>query len=945
MDNVDEQLRNKLLQMIPSGVGVFDLTDGVIHVEYLNDGYYQMIHASRTQRTHFQGVSFIEAVYEDDREGLLHTVQASLTQKRQIVHYRCRVLTGNGTYMWLAVRANHEQLDEHTERFFTSYYDIDELIRTQDKLRYNEILLNEFVKFSDVFHFTYYPGDHRYETIMIPDSRNHGSAFRDHFPEDFIHMAQMSSEDADKYNAMIYRIDQGEQEAKCSIQATLNGNKGWYSIHLWNLLDENGRPLRAIGSVIDISRFKEAEIAFMAERRKMKALQGELLAVSCFNVTKDRNMEINNDTDLSYEKPVNDEIYRSAVHENRELSNQNRETLDILMAAAENIPDEEERRYFIRTCSHEGMMNNYAEGRHEITLEYRRKTGRGLLWVSTRVVLLQDPSTGDVLAFYYTSDINDRVIYRKITGHVLHQNYESVAYYNVNNGRMYIKSPDNYESVRFAEHDYAEAVDAAIEKYVTPDEKMELRKKYEIENIISNLMASGSYSIFYTGSEKDRSIPGYPRKRMKCDIFYLDEKRDIIVFLHSNMTDIYEHEREVREKMAQAMHALEMANNAKTEFVSRISHDIRTPISIISSITDFAYEDIHDEKKLRNDLDKIRSANVFLLSLINDVLDISKIDSGKIQLNPEPYTYEEHSANIRNIIETMCEEKGLKCYISARQNHGIIVADKTRINQIILNLISNAVKYTPPGGTVSYISCSKDLADNKVLYSFEIKDTGIGMSREFQAHMFDPFSQEYSNPDRPKGSTGTGLGLSIVKKIVDMMGGTLEVESELGKGTTVRCSIVFPDAARDPAYENFAEKEAEDRKAADVKLSGHILLAEDNPVNTEIAVRILNHFGVTVDCAENGRIAADMFAKSEPGYYHAILMDIQMPVMNGYESTRIIRAMRRPDAAQIPILAMTADAFADAMQKGRDAGMTEYLVKPIDTVKLRQALGKAFQSW
>lgn len=229
--------------------------------------------------------------------------------------------------------------------------------------------------------------------------------------------------------------------------------------------------------MIDISRFKEAEIAFMAERRKMKAFGGELLAVSCFNVTKDRNMEINNDTDLSYEKPVNDEIYRSAVHENRELSNQNRETLDILMAAAENIPDEEEHRYFIRTCSHEGMMNNYAEGRHEITLEYRRKTGRGLLWVSTRVVLLQDPSTGDVLAFYYTSDINDRVIYRKITGHVLHRNYESVAYYNVNNGRMYIKSPDNYESVRFAEHDYAEAVDAAIEKYVTPDEKMELRKK------------------------------------------------------------------------------------------------------------------------------------------------------------------------------------------------------------------------------------------------------------------------------------------------------------------------------------------------------------------------------------------------------------------------------------------------------------------------------------
>jgi CheY-like chemotaxis protein len=218
------------------------------------------------------------------------------------------------------------------------------------------------------------------------------------------------------------------------------------------------------------------------------------------------------------------------------------------------------------------------------------------------------------------------------------------------------------------------------------------------------------------------------------------------------------------------------------------------------------------------------------------------------------------------------------------------------------------------------------------------------MSREFQAHMFDPFSQEYNNPERPKGSTGTGLGLSIVRKVVDMMGGTLEVESELGKGTTVRCSIVFPDAARDPAYKNFMEKEAENRKEADgTMLFGRVLLAEDNPVNTEIALRILERFGMTAECAENGRIAADMFAKSEPGYYHAILMDIQMPVMNGYESTRIIRAMKRSDAAQIPILAMTADAFADAMQKGRDAGMTEYLVKPIDPVKLRKALGKALK--
>ena len=360
-------------------------------------------------------------------------------------------------------------------------------------------------------------------------------------------------------------------------------------------------------------------------------------------------------------------------------------------------------------------------------------------------------------------------------------------------------------------------------------------------------------------------------------------------------------------------------------------------------MTGFAIQDIDHREMLLNDLNKIRTSNTFLLSLINDVLDISRIDSGKVTLNPEPYPFEEHSANIRNVLEPMCEEKGLHCVFERRNaNCGVIVADKVRINQITLNLLSNAVKYTPAGGTVSYISDSEDLPDNKVRFGFEIRDTGIGMSPEFQKIMFEPFSQEYDNPMRPKGISGTGLGLSIVHRMVELMNGSMTVESAPGKGTTIRCSIVFPDATRDPKYRNRLEA-GKAAKEDTEQLSGKVLLAEDNEINMEIAIRIIESYGLTADTAVNGQEAVERFEKSAQGEYAAVLMDIQMPVMNGYDATMQIRKLKRADAKNVPIIAMTADAFNEARQKGIRAGMDEFVVKPIESQKLKGILKAAMK--
>jgi len=386
------------------------------------------------------------------------------------------------------------------------------------------------------------------------------------------------------------------------------------------------------------------------------------------------------------------------------------------------------------------------------------------------------------------------------------------------------------------------------------------------------------------------------------------------------------------------LQASEAANRAKAEFISRISHDIRTPIGAIMNLTQFAREDMDNPEKLKTDLDRIDTSNRFLLSLINDVLDISKVDSGKIDLNPEPYPYEEYTEDIRNILEPMCQEKGLECeIIRTNSDTGVIVADKVRLKQIALNILSNAVKYTPAGGKVKYISRSFNLPDNKVQFGFTVEDNGIGMSEEFQKRMFDDFSQEYDNPNRPQGITGTGLGLSIVKKMVDLMDGTISVESLMGTGTSVTVSIPFPDAVRDEKYKS-AMAEMEQQKEETSLIGGHMLVAEDNMINLEIIRRIMSDFGIETDCAQNGEEAVKLFEASEPDSYMAVLMDLQMPVMNGYEATVKIRNLDRSDALTIPIIAMTADAFDEAAKRAKEAGMTEYLTKPIDVSHIREVL-------
>ena len=376
------------------------------------------------------------------------------------------------------------------------------------------------------------------------------------------------------------------------------------------------------------------------------------------------------------------------------------------------------------------------------------------------------------------------------------------------------------------------------------------------------------------------------------------------------------------------------ANEAKTEFLSRVSHDMRTPLNVILGMSHIAAGQ-QDPAVMRDCLTKIDTSSKFLLGLINDVLDMAQVEQGRIRLHPAPYPMEEFSGYLDAVIRPLCDGKELRFVLDARPLAGKApLIDALRANQILFNLLSNAVKFTPAGGTVTLRLRTRRAGADRLALRVVVGDTGIGMSAAFQQHLFEPFTQEYR--DDVSLGRGTGLGLAVTKKLVDLMGGTIRIRSASGRGTTVTLCGIF---ACVPAGTPAAAPAAGD----DGILAGRrVLLCEDHPLNQEIACAMLSAKKLLVDTAENGQQGVELFARSPAGFYQAVLMDLRMPVMDGYAATAAIRALDRADAKTVPILAMTADTFAEDVQKCLASGMDGHISKPVDPAALYELLKKFF---
>ena len=390
------------------------------------------------------------------------------------------------------------------------------------------------------------------------------------------------------------------------------------------------------------------------------------------------------------------------------------------------------------------------------------------------------------------------------------------------------------------------------------------------------------------------------------------------------------HEQQYAEKLQLSAAEAQEASAAKTRFLFNMSHDIRTPMNAIMGFTELLNRNLDDQEKARGYLQKIQNASSLLLTIINQVLEMARIESGSATLKLEATDLSALFHSVNTVFEADIQKKNIQYSEDAHVPHKFAYCDKTKLEEIYLNIVSNAIKYTPDGHAIRveiHELPSED--EKKACYRFTCEDTGIGMSVEYLPHIFDEFSREHTTTENKV--VGTGLGLPIVKSLIEQMGGTIRVESTQGVGTKFTVDLALTLAAREEVYPS-AETLAE--AGREILKGRRILLAEDNELNAEIAMELLGEEGLLVEHAEDGEKCCTMLAQTPEGYYDLVLMDIQMPVMNGYEAAAKIRGMADAKKAGIPIIAMTANAFAEDRQTALDAGMNAHVAKPIDMTVL-----------
>ncbi len=614
---------------------------------------------------------------------------------------------------------------------------------------------------------------------------------------------------------------------------------------------------------------------------------------------------------------------------------------EVMEIRSENYPIPEEREKMLRAFSTSELLDAYSRGRLMVSqiLFSKRRDGR-FCYVKLEATFVRHPMSGDVIAFITESECNNEKVNETLLSKILARQFDMVCFlangeYGVVVGDASLIEKGNIFPLK-RNGDYTEWLENQVIPVLdgTDEEQDRQADSLELETIEEKLAAGEPY-VANIACRIDGEV-FYKR----FDFFLVNPEARFYILLKSDTTEIQREQIERNEQLQLALREAEAASVAKTAFLSRMSHEIRTPMNAIIGLDNIALQEDVLSADARDHLEKIGSSARYLLSLINDILDMSRIESGRMTIKAEEFEFGSLLESVNTMADGQCRDKGLHydCKIHGQVDE-CYVGDDTKIRQVLINILGNAVKFTPEGGTVSLDVERTSIYGDQATVKFEIRDTGIGMDESYLPRIFDVFSQEDDTNTSRYG--GSGLGMAITKNIVELMNGRIQVESEKGAGTTFVVTIPMKTTGRSSTEgQNYELKPDELKKkrlaetSVEIKpaeLSGRrVLLAEDVLINAEIMKQMLLMNGIDADHAENGREAVEMMRSHPAGYYDVILMDIRMPVMDGLEAAEKIRVLDHPDAKDIPIIAMTANAFDEDVQRSLQAGMNAHLSKPIE---------------
>lgn len=1037
------------LDNIPSGVGVYDVTGDHIEMKYLNNGYYQMIGTERDKRSQFFGLSVVSAIHPDDIIQILNEAHASMREKRMF-GIRFRVLGGNGSYIWIGIRANHISLNSETERFFASYYNVDAYISRQVMLETSRAELDSIlgsipggvalfsygsdeirIEYANNGFYEIHHGSKEYWLSRNPDpvewllpedkinfwnelnkvnngTQSLGNAeyritgedgkphwvnnqFRFAYKKDDVlyyyasftdldelkaveasraearKMYEAAVEDAnlvvweydiqnhriimaeneftkydyrkfglpkitenapqsllpyideasvDTFLEMYRKVDAGESHVSCEVWYKLNPGREprCERILYTTVYDADGKPVKAYGIGQNITRLRLAQAEYDRLRAQLTGNLTGIVSSTQLNISK--NIYISGYSPYS---GVEESLKRRTADEH-------------FAAAAASIEDEnlkkEIRKNFV--CSNLTIL--FRSGKHQIERTYPIKTSYGgIMWVHTALEMMQNPSTGDIEGISFSKDITEEKRTHEIISRLSSTSCDYIGVLDITENSFTMHTC-NWECSAVAAGQkipYDTAIKMLADDHIRPDKRKSFIESSHQDTLTAGLKEKEQVVLAYDYLDS----PDSEALLKKQIIFsWLNEGKREILCVQQDVTEAYQKEQEQITALEKAKLDADRANEAKSVFLSGMSHDMRTPLNGVLGFTALAMKE-DDLQKKQDYLGKIDTSGKLLRDLINDTLELSRIESGKFKLDMEVVMPDDLLPAVTTALKPSAELKNIHYTTNFTIDMTVPVwCDKLKFQKIALNLISNAIKYTPNGGAVSVSLKSEQVNELGSCYVLIVEDTGIGMSEEFIKRMYEPFAQEKRSESIKE--LGTGLGLSIVKRYVDLMGGKIEVASKLHQGTRIQVIIPISTENRD-----LKQIKAEST-AVKTMVGKRILLCEDNYMNTEIAVMLLKDRGIVVETAENGKAGLEKFTTSEVGSFDAILMDIRMPVMDGYEAVKCIRELERPDAATIPIIAMTADAFEESIQEAKEAGMNAYVTKPIEPKILYQTLSQ-----
>lgn len=754
---------------------------------------------------------------------------------------------------------------------------------------------------------------------------------------------KLNNENKNQYNETVYRIKgkNGYLWVLDSTKLVQIGNQKFYQGAITDITSyieaQNGKDRALIKTEGKISQYK-------------KAIISGANAIYEVNVTKD--------------VLENASFILSGKEFTRSMFN-NIKTPCSYTWAIENIATKilgEDKDKFIQNNGIKSLSEHYEKGMLEWQFEYDTISGnKEYNHIRKSFLLTKDSEQSDLYALIVAKDISEEIKERhkqelllkkqkesltkalesaKQRLHIIDGlccDYHSIFYIDSKTGDCipYIlpeREKQQYEK-NLQKKTHFNLYDAQyIKDTIVPEDIEYIRQKTQREVVLKELERNDIYDIKYRVNVNGRI------EHAQIRIVQIGEDKDQ-VWAFRSIENLVQEEFNHQKQLQDALEKAQEAERTKTEFLLNVSHDIRTPMNAIMGFNKIAQKNIDDKEKAAEALKKSEIASRHLLNLINEVLEMARIESGKFELNEEIVSANDYFDEIKEMFQATMEEKNIDFEVESFFKEKFVYTDALRITQLITNLLDNAIKFTKPGGKILYSSKETGKSDDGyVTYEIHITDTGIGMSKEFQSKLFDAFEREKNTTN--SGILGTGLGLAIAKNIANMLGGSLTCKSELGKGTDF--TFIFrARAAQDPKATTFLDSDAETEITNFT--DKRILLVEDNELNREIATEFLSEYGFKIDCAGDGAVAVEKVKKSEAGYYNLVLMDIQMPYMDGYKATEEIRCLNNKELANIPIVAMTANAFSEDKKKALKAGMNGFLTKPLNIPDLLKVLKEFLQ--